>query len=110
MDINFTAKVEGDGTKGISVSGLAAPLGRVPGPDLLVEGVTSVEDRGVLAGMTFNRRHESDPTVTVLAIVPADEGLHPVPDGRQSSEAIHREAGHVLNRCGTTPPSQDDRC
>ena len=36
---------------------------------LPVEGVPSVEDRGVVAGMTLGRRHEADPTVAVLLVV-----------------------------------------
>jgi hypothetical protein len=58
--------------------------------------VTSVEDLGVVAGMTFSGRDEADPAVAVFLVIPADEALHPVPRNRQSGEAIHRVSRHVF--------------
>ena len=91
----------------LPVAGLAAPARRVSGPCLFVEGVTSVEDRGVVAGMTFGRCHEPDPTVSMLVVVPAYEGLHPVPRYQQGATAVPRVGGASTCRGGPPPTSMD---
>jgi hypothetical protein len=68
MDHKLTVGVEGDGMNRLPIAGVAAPARRVSGPRLFVEGVTSVEDRGVVAGMTFGRCHEADPAVAMLVL------------------------------------------
>jgi hypothetical protein len=80
----------------LPVAGFSAPSRWIPGLGLLVEGVPSVKDGGIVSGMAFSRCHEADRAVAALVDIPADESVYPVARCDQVSKAVDWVAGYVL--------------
>ena len=65
-------------------------------PGLLIEGVALLENRRLLPRMPFTGRHEPNPTVSMLVVVPAHERQDPCPGRLQRGKALSRIRGSVF--------------
>ena len=88
--------VEGHGTDGRPVAGVAGAALRVALASLSVQLVASCEHCGGVAGMTPRRAHAADAAVTMLVVVPAREASGAGTRQAEVGEALGRQLGAVL--------------
>lgn len=90
--------IEGDDGDRTPVSGVPRPAARGSCPRMLIEGMASLQDGVVLAGMSLCRADVADATVPVIVVVPTDEPARPLAGVLDIREALCRELRPVLRR------------
>ena len=84
----FLLWVECDGTDGMLISRAAQSAMRVLMAGLYVQRMTFRQHLLILFAMTLRRGDETDTTVAMLVVVPADEVAHPTAGGIHICKAI----------------------
>jgi len=66
------------------------------GPGKFVDLMVACQQPSVLATVTLVGRHETDRTMSMVCVVPADEARHPGARGVNAGEALHRPGKPIL--------------
>src|SRR5690242_8675227 len=79
LDDLVALRVERDGGDRIPVPSVTRPAARVARTGLLVELVPGLQDCPIFPGVALRGTHVTDATVSVVMVVPGDEGRGPLP-------------------------------